>query len=600
MSIKAPKLAVMAIVVAFVSLNFVAVATGTTTTTPSGQVTIGTAVSTTITDLNPFTATNSIAADLVQEMYADNLLYMWPNGNLTSWLAENYTVTDHSNGTETILFHLNPNAQWVNGSKTAGQITSKDVQFTFQILMNNNTLNQAEGGVADNLTSVTTPNNTTVVFNFNKTSTLWLTYVSQLTILPSAWAKYDSGNPGNIGSFTNMFAKIGQEISAGPFYLNSSSSQGATLKANTNFWMGVPKTQTLYLEEFKSTTASTEALKTGAIGAEIPATSDYNSLSTTPNITNVVFPAPYIVNLWFNDNAAPFNNVHIRMGMAYAINKTQIMVKAEDNQGVAGSQNVSYGGLPTVLKQWWASGLTYYPYNTALAKQELEMAGYHYNSTTGLMVNNTTNANINVTIVDPSISDWEAAATLIATDLQAVGINAVLEVTPISTWANDVFTASNFVNGICTYYGYVPSLTNPSYDLQELYGYNGGWNAENYTNKTVDTLLNQSLSITNQTQLKTTLDKVQKIIDEQVPVVQIENAYNYYAYNNNEVRGFLSNISIFNPYNLMQVYPVVSSNNNGSAGLSALDYGIIGAVVVVVIGGIAGYAISKNKKKKND
>lgn len=588
---------ILGIVAVFLAVNFVAIAHASTNPAPSGELIIGTAIETTLTDLNPLTTTNSLASDLVKQMYADNLMYMWPDGALSPWLANNYTAVTNSNGSETITYHLNPNAQWYNGSAAVSKLTSKDVKFTFDLLMANKTLDGT--GVTNNLTSVTTPNNTTVVFNFNVASPLWVTFTSQQTIIPSAWSSYDNGKIATLGGFTNMNSKIGQEIYAGPFYLSNSNSQGATLSANTNFWMGSPKIAKVYFEEFKSTAASTEALKTGSISAEFPSLSDYNSLSLTANITNVVFPEPWIFNLWMNDQAFPFNNSHLRTGFAYAINKTQIIQKAEDGQGSAGASNTSYGGLPTLLKNYWAPNLPYPAYNPAKAKQEITAAGYTFNKTKGYFLNNKTNAVLNVTIVDPPIADWEAAATFIVSDLQAVGVQASLQVTPFSTWASDAFNTSNFQHGIMTYFGYVPSYTNAYYDLADLYQYNGGanFNVENFNNQTLNAIFNKSSTMTSPSALKQELYKAQYIIANQTPVIQIGNAYNYYAYNNKQVAGFEDNLTINDPYNLMQVYAV--SGNHGSPLTPTDTYLIIGGVVaaIVVIGGVSVALRSKSRKK---
>ncbi len=587
------KILIMSVAAILFAVNFGALAQGSSTTTPSGEFIFGTPIQTTITDLNPLTVSNSVASDIVTEIYANTLLYMWPNGNLTSWLANSWQITEHSNNSETITFHLNPNADWVNGTAVAGQITSKDVKFTFDVMKANSSLDSF--GVTKYLYNISTPNNTTVIFNFSKQSNLWLIYLSQQIIIPSAWSQYDSGNLSKIGGYTNMHTPIGQVISAGPFILNSSNSAGVTMVANTHFWMGTPKIAKIIWEEFKSTSTSTEALKTGAIAAEFPSLSDYNSLSTTPNITNVAMPEPWIFNLWMNDGHAPFNNVHFRKGIAYAINKTQIMQKAEDGLGTYGSQNVSFGGLPTLLKSYWANNLTYYGYNVSKAKAEFEKAGYHLNTSVSkqFLVNNTTNKMLTVTIEEPPISDWESAATFIQSNLIAAGINTNVVVAPFSTWGSYTFNQTNFVG--MSYFGFVPSFTNPYYDLQDLYGYGSFWSGiYNFTNKSVPSDLNASVTITNNSQLMQSLYPIQKIIDEEVPIIPIGNAYNYYAYNDQMVAGVMANMSITNPLNLMNIYQPTQKSPSSSPNIVYIGGGVV--IAAVIIGSI-GYMLKKKGKQ---
>ena len=143
MKITGLRLAVALVVVAFVAMGFSAALPGShaaTTSSSGGTFIFGSAVDTSVADLNPLTASNSLASILVKDMYATQLAYQWPSGNFTSWLASSWTVTNNANATETITFHLNPKAEWVNGTTPAGQITSKDVAFTFQILKDNQTL----------------------------------------------------------------------------------------------------------------------------------------------------------------------------------------------------------------------------------------------------------------------------------------------------------------------------------------------------------------------------------------------------------------------------------------------------------------------------
>ncbi len=138
-----------------------------------GRAIFGSAVDTSVADLNPLTASNSLASILVTDMYATHLAYQWPSGNFSSWLASSWSTSNNANGSETITFHLNPNAVWVNGTTPAGQITSQDVAFTFQILKDNQTLDF--NGITPVITSIATPNNTTVTFYLSSQNILWTT-----------------------------------------------------------------------------------------------------------------------------------------------------------------------------------------------------------------------------------------------------------------------------------------------------------------------------------------------------------------------------------------------------------------------------------------
>ena len=554
---------------------------------PSGEFIFGTPISTSVADLNPLTATNSLATILTGQMYADSLGFQWTNGNVTPWLASSWNVVFNSNGTENITFNLNPNADWVNGTSVVGPITSKDVKFTFDALIANSSLDTY--GIGPSISAIYTPNNETVSILFKDQSTLWFDYVATQTIIPSAWAVYDNGNISHVGSYLNM-GPYGKEITAGPFILKNITSTGGTLVANTHFWMGVPHVETIYVEKFSSTADADLALEDGTIGGSFPSLSDFKSLSTYPSITNVKQVEPWTFYLWLNDSISPYNNVHFRRGLAYAINKTQIMIKAEDGLGSWGQGNFSFGGLPTVLKSDWAPNLKYYEYNVSMAQMEFEKAGYHLNSA-GYFVNNTTDKQLSLNVIEPPVSDWEAAGNFIMQDLNAAGISTTLSSVPFSTWGADVF-GSKFTN--LTYFGYVPPFANPYLQLQMPYDYNGAWNFEHYSNPTLNNYFNTTITEP-QANLVSSLYPVQQLIDSQVPLIPIGNANNYYSYNHNVIQGFIPNLTMDNPLNFMTIYSVQKTTSNPYT----LYYEIGGIIAVIaVVGGVAGYYVSRGKKKE--
>ncbi len=564
------------------------------TNNSSGTFIFGTPVDTSVADLNPLTATNSLATILVGEMYATTLGFQWISGNFSSWLAQSWTVTNNANGTETIVFHLNPNADWVNGSRVVSEITSADVLFTFNVMKANSSLDTYD--ISPHILTMYANNLTTVTFMMKTQNVLWFQFLALQTIIPAAWAQYDSGNLSKIGGYTNM-GPFGQEIEAGPFLLSTITSAGATMVPNTHFWMGTAKVKQFDVEAFTDTATADLALEKGTINAVNPALSDYNAMKNISSVIAIKQPENYVFYLWFNFHVAPFNNLHFRLGLAYALNKTRIMAKDEDGVGAAGSANMSFGGLPGVMKSAWAPNLTYYGYNVAAAESEFEQAGYHIGSN-GFFVNNTTGKEVSFEIQEPSaVADWVASGTSIASELQAAHIDATVAVIPIGTWVTDDLNTTNFNQA--TYFGYVPSFVNPYVQLQEIYDYNGVWNYENFSNPQLNALFNSTANASSST-LSSALDPLQQIIDKVVPIIPMSNAYSLIAYSSN-VKGFYTNLSADNPLNDMSIYFPSSVTPPPSKPTTNNDiYYIIGGIVaaVVVIGGVAGYMVSSKKKNK--
>ena len=565
------------------------------TNNSSGTFILGSPVDTSVADLNPLTATNSLATILVGEMYATTLGFQWISGNFSSWLAQSWTVTNNANGTETVVFHLNPNADWVNGSRVVSEITTADVLFTFNVMKANSSLDTYD--ISPHILTMYANNLTTITFMMKTQNVLWFQFLALQTIIPAAWAQYDSGNLSKIGGYTNM-GPFGQEIEAGPFLLSTITSEGATMVPNTHFWMGTAKVKQFDVEAFTDTATADLALEKGTINAVNPALSDYNAMKNISSVIAIKQPENYVFYLWFNYHVAPFNNLHFRLGLAYALNKTRIMAKDEDGVGTAGPANMSFGGLPGIMKSAWAPNLTYYGYNVAAAESQFEQAGYHIGSN-GFFVNNTTGKEVSFEIQEPSaVADWVASGTSIASELQAAHIDATVAVIPIGTWVTDDLNKTNFNQA--TYFGYVPSFVNPYVQLQEIYDYNGVWNYENFSNPQLNALFNSTANASSST-ISTALDPLQQIIDKVVPIIPMSNAYSLIAYSSN-VKGFYTNLSSDNPLNDMSIYfpssvtppPTKPTTTNNDI------YYIIGGIVaaVVVIGGVAGYMVSSKKKNK--
>jgi peptide/nickel transport system substrate-binding protein len=541
-----------------------------------------------VTNLNPLSnSAGGIESDVTGVIYSDSMLMEFDNGSYIPWTASSWSV---SNNGLTLTFNLVHNASWVNGTTVVGPFTAQDVVFTFNVLKANSTLDI--NGIDPYLQNVTAPNNYTVVFQLTQPNLMAFYYIGGQTIIPALWQSYES-NLSDIGDYLNM--NIGHEITLGPMSLQSISGNYITYVANPTFFLGTPHFQSEIWEQFTSTSSQIDSLKTGAIQATyVDSNSVYPSLQNISGVQTVVFKDTFNLDLWFDDRVAPYNNTDFRIGLAYLLNDSEIVQKAED--GLGGLTNS--GGLPWTLSQYYNETDPAYNNNVTIANQYFQMAGMSINNSTGFWqyANGTT---VSIKMLDIPQSDWDTSMTLIQSALTADNFETDLSIVPTGTWASEIFSVTDFP--YLSYFNFGPLFANPWFDLWALYDGSGYWNFEHYNNTEVNQLFNQSETLVNNpTQLNATLQKIQGIVSAQLPVIPVMGSDLFFGYRSDQIGGVYPGVQMSSPLDSLYVYPVNSSPNSSSTTTSANTYYIIVGVVVVIVAvaAIVGVVMRRNRVKK--
>ncbi len=566
------------------SLAVVASHANAQTASSGGTFILGTAENEIITNQNPLTA-SGLSGDVLGITYSNTLLYEFSNGTVIPWLAQSWNIT---NGGKTITFNLVHNATWVNGTAKAMPLTSQDVVYTFHAIMANTTLDF--NNIDPYLVNVSAPNPYTVVFQLTAPTVMMFYYLGGQTIIPYAWHNYVS-NISDAGNYYNM--NIGHQLSCGPMILQSVVGANINLVANPYFFKGKPNFSKEVIVLFKSSTSMILALEAGEIDATYVDPSNlFTQLNSTPGIKAVAYKDTFSLVLWFDLQVAPFNNTFFRKGLASAINKTQILYKAEDGLG----GQASFGGLPWTQSAFYNTSVPYYSYNLTVANQYFKEAGLHIGSNGFWQYANNTTVNIN--FAEIPISDWTTAMSIMQQQLAADNFEVTYNIIPVQTWVTETFINPSF--NFASYFNYGPLFGNPWYDLWAAFDGQGYWNFEHYNNTTVNNLLSKAnLEVTNPAALNATLQKVQGIIASQVPIIPIIGAKVYYAYRPGVVGGFYPNQQLISPLDSLYAHAVTNSTTTtttASSGVSPLILGAIGVVIAVIVVGAAALIYTRRKK----
>jgi peptide/nickel transport system substrate-binding protein len=263
-------------------------------------------------------------------------------------LATGYSV---SNGGRTYTIHLRSGVRFSNGQS----MTARDVKFS---LDDARTVKGGWSFIDAAISSVAAPNPSTVVVH---TKTRWAPLLADL-------AMFNNGIiPANFDGKSRA-AFYANPIGTGPFEL-SSWNKGGNIKLVRNpfYWeKGKP-----YLDSITWTPVSddnTRILQLRGGQAQIDEFPPFGAISGLTHASGVsvgLFPAARVDFMVMNEKQAPFQDVHVRRAISYAIDRKAIVAAV-----LRGYGKVANSLLPSALRYYNAQtpGLQF---NLAKAKAEM-------------------------------------------------------------------------------------------------------------------------------------------------------------------------------------------------------------------------------------
>ena len=336
---------------------------------------------------NPFLAIGQGELDVLDEIYP-YLTYDRKNFQPGPYLATSWkTSSDHLTWT----FHIRTGLKWSDGTP----LTSKDVAWTINLIMHNQTAGTANGSLVTNFKSVTAPNPGTVVIATKQPQANMLSVLTNIPIVPEhVWKSHVK----KLGSFTNTSFPV---VGYGPYQFTAyQAPQLATMTASKSFFGGVPKYHKLIYQYFSNGSGSVAALRNGTIDSTYQLTAtEWKSLQNAPGITTYKTLTNDWVAVEVNSGARtrsgqPMGNgnplLHdatIRRAIALAINRAELVQKVGGGAGVVTGSYLT----PAFPRWYWKpSPSQAQNYDPTKANAILNKAGftkhsngYRYDSKTG-------------------------------------------------------------------------------------------------------------------------------------------------------------------------------------------------------------------------
>jgi peptide/nickel transport system substrate-binding protein len=327
---------------------------------------------------------------------------------LDPWLATKYTV---SSDNLTYTIDLRKGVKFSNGQP----MTAADVKFS----IDQDTASGAAGWGFINaaIDQVSVVDDSTVKIQLKHP---WGPLIADLSLFSNGII------PNNYGGKTA--AEFYQApVGTGPFVWDSwTKGQSVKLTKNTHYWQaGLP-----YLNSVTWTVvpdANTRQLQLQGGQIDIDDTPSWSSLATlksTPGVNAMVFPSTQMDYIAFNENRAPFNDVHVRTAISDAIDRNALVKAVLFGNGTPAYSLLS-PGTPFYDKN--AGGATY---DVAKAKAELAKSSKPNGFTTSLLIQSG----------DPNQA---SIAQIMQSELKAIGIT--LNIQQLDPTANkQARLASNF------------------------------------------------------------------------------------------------------------------------------------------------------------
>ncbi|MFI7441782.1 ABC transporter substrate-binding protein [Nonomuraea indica] len=433
---------------------------------------------------NSFVGYNAMRLGWVKNHLTD------PNQALPGVAASWEVAPDNS----AITLKLQPNAKWSDGQP----VTAEDVRMSIGIAYTQgSTAFSITPGVAGVASEITVVDDKTlkITQNMDNPSPKFARGVLDTTVLPSHvwkdvlpadfWDKLKTARGEGAeaekarGEITALGQKVltfapAKDVSAGPFVLERVNPGEALLVKNKHFYnaANVAPAQVKFLnytgnEQIWNYLTAGKLDHSGFVAAP---TDVMNRIKQAPGSEVIKGYSPVAVGMAFNQSKKPYDNVHVRRGLAYLINREEVTKVASPEGGTpaATTSGIHQKAAPSWIGDTLGQLEPYTP-DPAKAEEEFKQAGLTKKDGKWTLSDGSP---WKVSMTAPSgFSDWISAQENIKSQLIKNGVDAeVVTVADYPLYLEEL-AAGKYDVGF-----WLMALGPAPYDIyQRLYGASNGW-----------------------------------------------------------------------------------------------------------------------------
>ncbi|MCZ4294675.1 ABC transporter substrate-binding protein [Vibrio sinaloensis] len=474
-------------------------------------------------NFNPYTTKDLYHGIMFEPLMVFNNM----TGETDFRLAESYAYSDDL---KTITLKLKPGLKWSDGTP----LTAEDVVYSFMLTKEAPAFDQKGIWSGKNLQTITSTDETTVVFQLEKADSTFAWNLERYHIVPKhVWSKVN-----DLTTFTNP-----NPVGSGPMtVVKYLKPQQMELCRNPNYYLeGRPYLDCVNFRSYNDNSQIQPALIKGEIDWGSNFIADVESTFVAQDKANNHFwyPANDAIHLYVNTKQKPFDDLRVRQALSMALDREAIVDIAAYGYPTA---NYNPGGIAELYKTHIDQSVNQKygyltQYDAEKAKSLLDEAGLVDKNGDGYRDNaDGSNISFDIEVVN-GWTDWIQVVQMVTEYFEEVGIKANVKTVDWAVYDKNL-KESNYTMSI----NWSMVATNPILAYQEYFSTSRigkTWHAGHGVNSPeIDNLIDSFGKIGNAQEQEAVISELQEFTAQNMPFIPLFSNPTWFQYSTKKVVGW--------------------------------------------------------------